>query len=205
MGVRLIESLRRAFRWHRRTFAAALLALAVLAALNAVGSPRSGTTGALVTVRTIPAGATVSASDLSLVSLPPSSIAEGALTDPGQAVGRTTVVAIPARQVLTASVLLASEGVAGPGHVALPVSFPAAASVRLLHAGSRIDVLGANAAGQEFGVVAADVRVAAIADGADPGLLGGTGSPLVLLEVTSAQAAVIAAALSVSSLSFALH
>jgi Flp pilus assembly protein CpaB len=203
--VHLIESLRRAFRRHRRTFAAALLALAVLAALNAVGSRGSGATAVLVAARTIPAGATISASDLSVVSLPATSIAEGAFTDPGQAVGATTVVAIPARQSLTPSVLLANEGMAGPGHVALPVSFPAAGTVRLLHAGSRIDVLGANAAGQEFGVVAADVRVGAIADAADPGLLGGSGSPLVLLEVTSAQAAAIAAALSVSSLSFALH
>jgi hypothetical protein len=140
-----------------------------------------------------------------MVPLPTSMVAEGALPDPTQAIGQVAVVAVPARQVLTGAVLLGAEGQVGAGHVALPVSFGVAGTVALLRVGSRIDVLGANASGSAYGVVAADVRVAAIPAADDPGLLGGTTSRLVLLEVSSAQAAAIAAAMSVSAVSFALH
>lgn len=128
-------------------------------------------------------------------------VAAGALTEIGAAVGRTVIVGVPERQVLTPSALLGTAGQVAAGKVALPVTFGAAAS--LLSVGSRLDVLGADTAG--YGVVAADVRVAALPPSDDPGLLGGTTSRLVLLEVDSTQAAGIAAAMAVSSLSFTLR
>ena len=93
-------------------------------------------------------------------------MAEGAFTDLGQAVGRTVVVGVPARQVLTASALLGAEGQVAPGQVALPVAFGVAST---------------------------------------SGPLGGTVSRLVLLDVSSAQAASIVAAMSVSAVSSARH
>lgn len=129
----------------------------------------------------------------------------GAFADPGQAVGRTVVVGVPERQVLTPTALLGTEGQVAPGKMALPVTFGTTGAVSLLSVGSRIDVLGADSAGTGYGVVAADVRVAALPASEDPGPLGGTTSRLVLLEVNSVQAAAIVAAMSVSSVSFALR
>ena len=159
----------------------------------------------VVAARSIPGAAMIGADDVSVVLLPPAMVAEGAFTDLGQAVGRTVVVGVPARQVLTASALLGAQGQVAPGQVALPVTFGVAGTVSLLSVGSRVDVLGANASGSGYGVVAANVRVAAIPETEDSGPLGGGASQLVLLDVSSAQAAAIVAAMSVSAVSFALR
>ena len=159
----------------------------------------------VVTVRGIPGGAKIAAGDVSVVLLPPAMVAEGAFTDLGQAVGRTVVVGVPARQVLTASALLGAQGQVAPGQVALPVTFGVAGTVSLLSVGSRVDVLGANASSSGYGVVASNVRVAAIPDAEDSSPLGGGAARLVLLDVSSAQAAAIVAAMSVSAVSFALR
>ncbi|MBI5028654.1 MAG: hypothetical protein HZB48_07600 [Actinobacteria bacterium] len=202
--MRLIDPLRRAFRWHRRGIAALLVAVAVLSGLAAVGPRSSGGVAVVIAARTVPGGATLTPSDLTVALLPPQVVPEGAEGDPGQLVGRTVVVDVPERQALTASVLLDGAGGVGPGLLALPVTFGTTGTVSLLRTGQRLDVLGASAAGSGFGVIAAGVRVVAIAP-SDAGLLGGTDPPLVLLEVTSAQAAAVAAAMSVSGLSFALR
>jgi Flp pilus assembly protein CpaB len=200
-----LDPLLRAFRWHRRWFAALFAALAVLAALNTVSSTGSSGTLVVVAARSIPAGTKVTAEEVALVRLPAAMVADGAFTTLDQAMGRTVVVGVPAHQVLTPSALLGADGQVAPGQVALPVSFGAAATVSLLSVGSRIDVLGADATGSGYGVVATNVRVAGITASEDPGVLGGTGARLVLLDVTSAQASAIVAALSVSALSFALR
>jgi Flp pilus assembly protein CpaB len=203
--VRLLDPVRRAVRWHRRGLAALLLAVAVLAGLNVLTARSAGGRPVLVAARTIPAGSTIGASDLEVAALPEDVVAEGALTGPDEAVGRTAVVGIPARQVLTPSALLGTEGQVGPGRVALPVTFGVAATVALLRVGSRLDVLGADAAGSGYGVVAAGVRVVAIPTVGESGVLGGSQTALVLLEVTSSQAAAITAAATVSALSFSLY
>ncbi|MGV8910117.1 MAG: SAF domain-containing protein [Propionicimonas sp.] len=198
-------SLLRAFRWHRRWFAALFVAIAVLAALNSVSPADSAGTTVVVASRSIPGGARVTADDLSLVRLPADLVAEGALTDLGQAVGRTVVVGVPARQVFTGSALLGSDGQLAAGQVALPVSFGDVSTVSLLSVGSRIDVLGASASGSGYGVVATNVRVAALPASDEPGALGSTSSRVVLLDVSSAQAVAIVAATAVSAVNFALR
>ncbi|MCB0911459.1 MAG: hypothetical protein KDB60_07580 [Propionibacteriaceae bacterium] len=198
-------SIRRAFRWHRRTFAALFVAVAVLAGLNALTARAGPGIPVVIATRTIPGGATVTADDLALVQAPAEFVADGAFAAIDAVVGSTTVVDVPARATLTASALLGGEGQVAAGHVALPVRFGEASAVALLRVGSRIDVLGPTTGGSEFGVVAADVRVVAIPTAGDGGLLGGGEPALVLLEVNSTQAAQISAAASVSSVSFALH
>jgi len=201
----LLGSLLRAFRWHRRWFAALFVAIAVLAALTSVSSAESGGTTVVVASRSIPGGARITANDVSLAQVPTALAAEGALTDLGNAVGRTVVVEVPARQVVTGSALLGSGGQVAPGQVALPVSFGVANTVSLLSVGSRIDVLGASASGSGYGVVATNVRVAALPASDEPGPLGGTTSRLVLLDVSSTQAVAIVAAMAVASVNFALR
>ena len=159
----------------------------------------------VVASRSIPGGARITANDVALVRVRADLVAEGALAAVGQAVGRTVVVEVPARQVLTGSALLGSNGQVAPGQVALPVSFGGANTVSLLTVGSRIDVLGAAASGSGYGVVATNVRVAALPASDEPGPLGGTTSRLVLLDVSSAQAVAIVAAMAVSTVNFALR
>lgn len=203
-SVRLFESLRRAFRWHRRTFAALLAAIAVLAGLNALTSRGADGIPVVVAARTIAGGATVTASDLAVARLPADLVPDGAFIDPAQIIGRTVVVEIRSRSVLAPPELLGAEGQVTAGEVALPVRFGESATVSLLRVGSRIDVLGPSR-GSDYGVVAANVRVVAIPSSGDNGVLGGSQTPLVLLEVSSAQASGIAASAAVSALSFALR
>lgn len=204
-GVQLLDSLRRAFRWHRRTFAALLAAVAVLAGLNALTTGSPDGVPVVVAARTIPGGQRVAAADLAVVHVPGATIPDGAGADPAEFVGRTVVVDVPARAVLTPSVLLDSAGRARTGALALPVRFGESSAVALLRVGSRVDVLGPADGGSGYGVVAADVPVLALPTGGSGGLVDGGGEPLVLLEVSPAQASAIAAAASVSALSFALR
>ena len=200
-----LSSIRRAFRWHRRTFAALLVAVAVLAGLNVLTSRTGPGVPVVVATRTIAGGTTVTADDLAVATAPAEFVPEGAFTAIDAVVGRITVVDLPARAALTPSVLLGGEGQITAGKLALPVRFAESAAVSLLRVGSRIDVLGAAAGSTEYGVVASDVRVVAIpASGAD-GLLGGSHSPIVLLEVNSPGASRVSAAASVSSVGFALR
>lgn len=203
--VQILDSLRRAFRWHRRGFAALFAAVAVLAGLASWSSRDAGGTEVVVAGHTIAGGAQVTSADLVVTRLPPSAVAEGAITDPELALGRTVVAEVPARRVLTASDLLGAGELVGPAMVALPVRFGEAGTIALLEVGSRIDLLGPTAGADAYGVVAASVRVVAIPAGGADGLLAGSGPELVLVEVSSAQAAAIAAAAAVSPLSFALR
>lgn len=146
----------------------------------------------------------MTASDLAVARLPAHLVPDGAFIDPAQIIGRTVVVEIRSRAVLAPPELLGAEGQVAAGEVALPVRFGESATVSLLRVGSRIDVLGPSR-GSDYGVVAANVRVVAIPSSGDSGVLGGSQTPLVLLEVSSAQASGIAASAAVSALSFALR
>jgi hypothetical protein len=132
-------------------------------------------------------------------------VPDGAFTNADAVVGRTLVIAVPERSVLTPANLLESGTLVATGKVALPVRFAEATAVPLLRVGAHIDVLGAAANGADYGVVAADVRVVALPVTSDGGVLGGSQGALVLVEVNSSQAASIAAAASVSAVSFALR
>lgn len=204
-SVPFLESLLRALRWHRRWFAALFAALAVLAVLNTFSGTETSGAPTVVAARTIPGGTKVVAADLRLERLPPSMVPDGAFGDPVALIGHTVVIPVPERSILTPAILLESGAQVGGGKVALPVRFAEATALPLLRAGAHIDVLGAAANGSDYGVVASDVRVVAIPAPSEDGVLGGSKDGLVLVEVDSAQAAAIAAAASVSAVSFALR
>lgn len=195
---KLLESLRRALRWHRRLLAAALAGLAAYLILTVL-TEREDTARVVVAARTIEAGRTIGAGDLTALELPRAAVPEGALTEAGDALGESVLVQVPARAVLTASALAAGDSLVAPGRVALPLTFSESAPVALMRPGDRIDVLGPGPSGS-VEVLASEVRVIAIPE-PDAGLLGG-GSPVVLVDVDRAQAADLVAA--GSPLSFAL-
>jgi pilus assembly protein CpaB len=204
-SVPLIESLLRAVRWHRRWFAALFAALAVLAVLNTISNTESSGTSTVVAARSIPGGTKVVADDLRIVRLPPAMVPDDAFIDPGAVIGHTVVIPVSERSVLTPAHLLESDALVAVGKVALPVRFAEATALPLLRVGAHLDVLGAAANGSDFGVVASDVRVVAIPAPSEGGVLGGSQGGLVLVEVDSGQAAAIAAAASVTAVSFALR
>ncbi len=204
-SVPLVDSLLRAFRWHRRWFAAVFAALAVLATLNAFSSAEGSGTPIVVAARNLSSGATVSAADLRTVRIPAAMQPVGAFTDVDAVIGATLVIPVPERGVLTPANLLESGALVPVGKVALPVRFAEASALPLLRVGSRIDVLGAAANGADYGIVAADVRVVALPAVSDGGALGGSPAALVLVEVDAGQAAAITAAAAVSAVSFALR
>ena len=159
----------------------------------------------IMAARGIAGGATVVAEDLRTVRLPAAMVPVGAFADAGAVIGRTLVIPVAERSVLTPSNLLESGALVAPGKVALPVRFAEPTALPLLRVGSHIDVLGAAANGADYGVVASDVRVVAIPAPSEGGVLGGTQGALALVEVDSSQASAIAAAASVSAVSFALR
>ena len=181
------------------------MAVAVLAGLSSLAQRDSDGEPVVVAARTIAGGAEIVAADLVVVRLPDAAVADGHFADPQQIVGRTVVAEVPTRGVLTASDLLGETGQVAPGRVALPVRFGESSTVSLLRVGVRVDILGPTAEGSGYGVVAGDVRVAAIPELTESGVLGGGRSELVLVEVTTAQATQIAGAAAVSELSFALR
>lgn len=195
---KLLDSVRRALRWHRRLLAAALAGLAVYAALTAL-TEQEDTVRVLVAAHTIEGGRTVEADDLTLLELPRAVVPEGAFTAPGDAIGQAVVARVPARAVLTASALAGSHSLVAPGRVALPVRLSDSAPLSLVRTGDRVDLLGPGDAGA-IEVLASGVRVIAIPE-PDTGLLGG-GSPAILVDVDRGEAARLVAA--GSPLTFAL-
>lgn len=196
----------RAFRWHRRWFAAIFAAIAVLAGLNAINANAGGLREVVVAARQLNGGLTLSEGDLRLARLPDQAIPAGALTDPTELIGRTITATLPERRVLVEADLLGGVDGLRPGHLALPVQFGGAPATALLRTGVRIDVLGPQAGSGGYRAVASNVRViTVVAEAASSGPFGGGESGPVLLEVDAEQAAAILAAASIGSVSFALR
>lgn len=200
----LLTSLRRAARWHRRTFAALLAGVAVYAGLTALTHPEGDLSWAVIAVRPVGGGQLITSSDIDLVQIPSAALPEGVITDPNAVVGRTAVAPIPRRAAVTASDLLSGGSLVGVGRVALPVTLDSAAA-GLLRVGDTIDIIGAGSDTGIKGIVAAGVRVVAIPNAADSGGFGGSSERLVLIDVTPGVAAGVSSAAAISALSFALH
>lgn len=199
------DSLRRAFRWHRCWFAAALTALALLGVLNTVSAHASGSVPVIIATHTIAAGQTISSDDLAIAWLPPAVVPEGAYTESSQAWEKVAAVEIPRNSIMAPS-LVAEDMTNASGKLTLPVRFSDSSAVSLLRVGNRLDIIGPATDGSNsaFVVVAENLRVVALSGSEGSGMLA-TSTPLVLLEVDRAQATAIAAASSVSSVSFAIH
>jgi len=202
----LIDSVVRAFRWHRRWFAAILASVAVLAALDALSPDVSGTVPVVVAAHEIPGGSTLAATDLMVVEVPAALVADGAFSDLSALTGGQVVATVPARRQLTAADLLDAHSLVGAGKVAVPARFGDADAVAILKVGSELDVLGQRSSGATVSVVAAGVRVVAMPGADGGGVLGSaSGAGLVLVEADQAQAEAILTAASVGALGYVLR
>jgi Flp pilus assembly protein CpaB len=202
---RLIDPLVRAFRWHRRWFAAILASIAVLATLSALSPEAAGTVPVVVAAREIAGGSTLAATDLELIAYPADAVPEGSFTEPSALVGVEVVGKIPARRPLTGADLLDAHSLVAAGKVAVPVRFSDADSVAILRVGSHVDILGQPGSDAAMTTVADNVRVVAIPGADSGGVLGATGGGLVLVEADQAQSVAILTATSAGTLGYVLR
>ena len=202
---RLIDPLVRAFRWHRRWFAAILASIAVLATLSVLSPAASGTVPVVVAARELAGGSTIAAADLVVLAYPADAVPDAAFAEPSGLVGGEVVATVPARRPLTRADLLTAGSLVAAGKVAVPVRFSDADTAAILSVGSRIDILGQRSPGAAVATVAGDVRVVALPGVGRSGVLGGSGGGLVLVEADSAQSAAILTATSAGMLGYVLR
>jgi pilus assembly protein CpaB len=203
---RLIDSLARAFRWHRRWFAALLACVAVLATLEALSPEAAATVPVVVAAHEIAGGSTIAASDVEVLAFPGVVVPEGAIGDPSALVGSEVVVTVPARRPLTRADLLDAAALASPGKMAVPVRFSDAGTVAILRVGSHIDVLGQSGQDAAVATIAQNLRVVAIPGSDAGGVLGSSSAGgLVLVEADETQSAAILTAGSGGTLGYVLR
>ena len=191
---------------HTARRAAAVL-LALLALVLAVRPPpRMATAGESadvpVTVATadLPAGAVLTAGDLTVAPFPAVLAPGGVAADPAPVVGRVLAGALRAGEPVT-DVRLVGTGLTAllpEGQVAAPVRLADLAVASLVRAGDRVDVLATPPDAETAEVVAGSALVLAIPGGDDAA--GG----LLLLAVDGATAARLAATATSATLTISL-
>ncbi|MCW2759503.1 MAG: hypothetical protein JWO46_3249 [Nocardioidaceae bacterium] len=197
----LAHRARRRVLLHRRPIAVLLLALGVLAGLQAVRPPAAATVGLVVAAHDLPAGARLSAADLTLRGMPPDAVPDGAARSLAHVGGRTLAAPVRRGEVITDVRSLGPALVARyPGRVATPVRLADPDVAAVLRPGDHVQVVAADAesaTGEAGGRVLGSGIVLTLprASDSDP-TSGTTGLPgrLVLLAVTDSDAAAVAAA-----------
>ena len=186
--------------WRSRfAVAAVLLGIAAACTVQSLRPPDPPSSEVVVAAREIPAGTTLSGTDLRVVRFPRSVAPEGTFADPADVVGTSAAVPL-AVGVPVLPGLLADDEVRGPpGTVVATVRFADPAVAGLLSPGVRVDVLAATPEGGPGGVVATRALVLPVARQDGPGGalgLGGSGdaSVPVLLAVSPAEAPALAGA-----------
>ncbi|MFE0025448.1 SAF domain-containing protein [Amycolatopsis sp. NPDC059021] len=185
-------------RLLRRWLAAGLLltgSLALLLPASARGAPGTPT---VVTVRDLPAGTVLHATDVRLAELPDPVRPTGALGDPSVLEGRLLAGPARAGEPLT-DVRLVGESIPGTGDPTtstVPVRLADAGVAELLRPGRRVDVVAAAEAGSPASVLASQAVVVTVGR-AETGGVRGIGppekGPLVLLTLPAAVATQVAA------------
>jgi pilus assembly protein CpaB len=201
------SELQRAVTWHRRLLAAGLAAAAVAVGLQVLRPPPQPTAAVLAAAHDIDAGATLTAADLTSLTLPSDAVPDGALDADAAAVGRSVAGPIRAGEPITDVRLVGPALVAGLGDglVATPVRVADADTAVLVRPGDRVDVLATPASQESIGAptrtVASNVVVVAVPGGEGAGVIDGA---LLVLATTPAEAAVLAGATVTDRLSLIL-
>jgi pilus assembly protein CpaB len=199
---RPLQALARAASWHRRKLAVVAAVATVLTGLSAAAPEGPATTTVVKVKSQLPAGMLLSASDLVLDRVIASDVPEGVLTDPNELVGKTLAAPVAQNQMMTLLNVISARTSVRPGHVIAPLRLGDAALTALLRPGDVVDVVAADPEGGDPAtVVASNVRVVTVPeapnDRASPGPDGG----LVLIDVDSRTAAIVAQAAASATLS----
>jgi len=203
------KALRRAVSWHRRKLAVVAAMAAVLTGINAALPPGPSTVEVVRTTSRLEGGAAVSRDDVALVALPVEAVPEDAATHLEEVLGKTLTAPVPQGQVLTGLSTLAAGRGASAGRVLAPLHLADADLAALLEVGDTVDVIAADTEARAAAVVARGVRVAALPRAPETGGIGGSASSsdgaLVLVEVDSRTATVLAQSAVTSTLSVVLR
>lgn len=161
---------------------------AVALTVHAVRPPPPASVALTVAGRDLPAGAVLTADDLTRVRVPPDAIPAG-LAD--RLTGRVLAAAVRRGEPITDARLVGPDLTAGhPGLVAVPVRLPDAAMAALLRVGDRVELLATDPQGGSTTVAAPDALVLALpATGATSSNSGGSvttgsGGRLVVVGVS---------------------
>ena len=178
------RDLARAASWHRRKLAVVAAVAAVLTGISAARPPDPPSSPVVRATRELPAGTTVSSTDVRLDRIPRSAAPDSPLPDLDAVVGRTVTGAVADGQVLT-GLDLGTPRASRPGLVVAPLRLADSDVAGLLQVGDRVDVIAAGLSGSKSRVVARDLLVVGLPRPDDDGGLasGSTDGPLVLVEV----------------------
>lgn len=178
---RRARSVRRRLRAHRRTFAALLLGVAVLAGLRAVDPPPPRTAPVVVAARDLAPGERLRPDNLTTVPVPLDLVPDGLADAP---TGRVLAAGIRRGEPLT-DVRLVTPGLGhlASGTTALPVRLPDAGTASLLAPGDEVDLLATDPGDGTTRTVATGVRVLAVPTDVPDGPSGGSSGALLVLQV----------------------
>ena len=142
----------------------------------------------------LPGGTVISAADLVIDRVVASDVPEGALTDPNAIVGKTLAAAVAENQMMTLLTTTAARTSVRPGHVLAPLRLTDSALAALLRPGDVVDVIAADPEAEQAAVVAAGARVVTVPQTPDDRAAPGPEGALVLIDVDSYTATVVARA-----------
>ncbi len=198
---RPLHALARAASWHRRKLAVLATVAAVLAGVSAAAPEGPAMISVVKAKSRLPAGTVVSASDLVLDRVAASDIPEGVLTDPLTLVGKTLAAPVAENQMMTPLAATDARTSVPPGHVIAPLRLADTALAALLRPGDLVDVIAADPQAGQATVVAAGVRVITIPAVPDERVSPGPEGALVLIDVDTHTASVVAHAAASATLS----
>ncbi|MUL42333.1 Flp pilus assembly protein CpaB [Streptomonospora sp. PA3] len=201
----------RALSRYRRALGAVCAALALTGAVLLLRPPAAPSVEVLVAARSLDALSPLSPGDLAVRALPLDAVPQQALGPGDDPAGRSLTGPVARGEVITRARIAEPPARGyGPGLVAAPVRLPQALPPRLLHPGSRIDVLAApdaDMAGLGGGAPPARTVVEdrPVITVSEPDAAAGTQGALVVLAVRPDEARALAGHAAASRLSVALR
>lgn len=148
------------------------------------------TTPIVVAAQSVPAGSTLTSSDLTVLAMPSELVPTGAYDSPEALIGKIVITDLDTKELVTTNRLVGTRPQARSNEVLVPVRLADAGAAGLLAPGDVVSVIAANADGQAR-VIASGARV--VTRPLPPaGFSSQTGS-LVLLSVAPDEAVGLAA------------
>ena len=185
-------SFRRAVSWHRRKLALLAALAAVLTGLAAAAPEGPPTIPVVRAVAALEGGTRLGLDDVEVSQIVAADAPDDVVADPAALVGRTLAAPVPRGQVLTELAVVSAR--ASPGRVLAPLRLADAEATALLRAGDVVDVLAADPQAEQAFVAGRGVRVVTVPAMADPAAGADPAGALVLVEVDSETARVLARA-----------
>jgi pilus assembly protein CpaB len=203
------RSLSRAVSWHRRKLAVVAALAAALTGVTAAMPPSPPTVAVVRASSRLDGGLVLSRDDVTLTRFPRELAPADALTSVEAALGRTIRAPVSQGQLLTELSVVSPGKSARSGRVVAPLRLADADLAALLEVGDAVDVVAADGEASRAAVVARGVRVVGLPRPPDSSGIAApaatSGGALVLVEVNSATATVLAQAAVTATLSVVLR